>query len=142
MREITGDLFDFHTGDNWIAITTNGFVKANGEAVLGRGTARQAAIKYPFLPKALGVRLRETGNHVYRLPKNIFSFPVKDVWWEKARPPLISRSVRELIEMVDDLKAPAVYMPRPGCGNGGLDWAQVKPLLASLDDRFTIVELP
>jgi len=36
-------------------ITTNGFVKNNGEAVMGRGCAREAARKYPRLPLFWGI---------------------------------------------------------------------------------------
>lgn len=38
MREINGsNIWDFYNKGFWIAITTNGTVKKNGEAVMGRG---------------------------------------------------------------------------------------------------------
>ena len=47
MRERIGvDLFEFPV----IAITTNGFVKATGECVMGRGCALTAKRLYPQLP--------------------------------------------------------------------------------------------
>jgi len=39
MKELRGNLF--HTPCDVICITTNGFVKRNGEAVMGRGCAVQ-----------------------------------------------------------------------------------------------------
>lgn len=50
-----------------VVITTNGNVKASGEAVMGRGCAREAAERFSShkLPSQLGQELREKGNHVF-----------------------------------------------------------------------------
>jgi len=53
---------------------------------------------------------------------------------------LIRQSARQLVEMADKFGWGSVVLPRPGCGNGGLDWDDVRPILeAILDDRFTVV---
>jgi hypothetical protein len=55
-REITGDLWqlaDFGHADA-VCITTNGYVRRDGHAVMGRGCALQAAKRWPLLPKVLG----------------------------------------------------------------------------------------
>jgi hypothetical protein len=62
MREITGNLWDYHDDGWWIAITTNGFIRRDGTAVMGRGCAAQAAKRYPALPRRLGTRLQTDGN--------------------------------------------------------------------------------
>ncbi len=148
MKEITGDLWDFHNAGFPIVITTNGAINSRGECVMGRGVASQAKNRYPTLPLLLGNKIRAGGNNVYffndALTK-IFSFPVKHHWAETADPELIIRSATQLMEWVDSLAemttvTPNIYLPRPGCGNGGLKWENVKPLLKCLDDRFTIVE--
>lgn len=54
MKEVTGNIWDYHEKGYWIVITTNGTVKANGEAVMGRGVALQAKRKYQGLPWRLG----------------------------------------------------------------------------------------
>lgn len=71
----------------------------------------------------------------------VCSFPVKHNWFENADLRLINKSAKLLIEMADKMKWSTVVIPRPGCGNGNLDYdAHVKPLLESLfDDRFIIV---
>jgi len=82
MREITGNLFE-QTDACAIAITTNGFVKRNGEAVMGRGCAAQAKNKWPTLPRELGTNIKTVGNipsllfSLAELPYNVLSFPVK-----------------------------------------------------------------
>ena len=63
MREITGNIWDFYAQGKWIVITTNGNTKSNGEAIMGRGVALEAAQRLPELPQMLGQRLRAGGNH-------------------------------------------------------------------------------
>ena len=140
MIEITGELFDAKT--TYIAITTNGTIKRNGECVMGRGCALEAKVRYPQLPKILGDSLKSNGNHVIGLlyvPNNqqIVAFPVKHNWWEQADIALIERSCKELLVHVDQHETCA--LPRAGCGNGKLSWQVVKPIMARyLDDRFMV----
>lgn len=145
MQGIHGNLWDYHKKGDWVAVTTNGMVKANGECVMGRGTALQAARKYPSLPLRLGRSINAFGNHVMHFPDlRLFSFPVKHNWWESADLKLILRSAHELVDVVNKSLAEtaAIYMPRPGCGNGQLKWVDVYPTLQGvLNHRFTIVEI-
>ena len=143
MKEAKGNLWD--SGAEVIVITTNGFVKNNGEAVMGRGCALEAKNIWPSFPKALGKVLREHGNnvHVFDFPDghHLVTFPVKHHWREKADLKLIRRSVNQLIAEASLLHTwKTIALPRPGCGNGRLDWeTEVKPLLVDkLDDRFTV----
>lgn len=63
MLEVKGDLWSFEsTGPAVRCITTNATVKKNGTCVMGRGCAREAAMKWPALPKMLGDHLRAHGN--------------------------------------------------------------------------------
>ena len=140
MKHVTGDLWANHSRDNWVVITTNGFVKNNGCAVMGRGVALDCMSNFPDMPVLLGEHLRKNGNHVGTFEKfNLFTLPVKHVWWDKADLDLIIRSLDELVVAMNNVKAANVYLPKPGCGNGGLDWSDVEPLMDVLDDRFTLV---
>ena len=126
-----------------LCITTNGTVKNNGECVMGRGCAAEAKCAFPAIAKELGDHIRRDGNHVGVLmgpDPYIISFPVKHQWWEEADPNLIRQSTGELVELADARGWQQVVLPRPGCGNGRLNWADVKPILEErLDDRFTVV---
>jgi hypothetical protein len=79
MQELKGDLFDIEC--DALCVTTNGFVKNNGEAVMGKGCAKQLAEYYPETPERLGYMLNKKGNKVHELFKRdgvqILSFPVK-----------------------------------------------------------------
>lgn len=140
MKEIHGNLWDADC--DAIVITTNGTVKQSGEAVMGRGVARQAAKKWPHLPMIWGTHLTENGNHVRgirTLGPYIVFFPVKAQWWQVADVGLIKRSTQELVEIVDEALWMHVALPRPGCGNGGLGWKMVKSVIEPLlDDRFVV----
>ena len=45
-----------------ICITTNGFVKKDGCAVMGRGCAQEAKNRYPNINKLLGIHINTKGN--------------------------------------------------------------------------------
>jgi len=140
VKEVFGDLWEF---DGIIAITTNGFVKRVGTCVMGRGCAKQATIRFPGLPHKLGTRISAEGNHVFYFPEHkLITFPVKHTWWEVADLGLIERSARELLKLIEVKKIQeAVYLPRPGCGNGRLRWEGVRKLLSPIlkSDQFYIV---
>lgn len=144
MKEIQGNIWLHHRRGEWVAITTNGNIRQDGACVMGRGVALQAARRLPQLPFDLGRLIRKRGNRVHRLEEyHLVSFPVKHAWYEKADLDLIVRSAHEIVRLLDDPLADIeqLYSVRPGCGNGGLSWADVKPLIASVfDDRVIIVE--
>jgi len=163
MKQITGDLFEIQ-GFDIKAITTNGFVKNNGEAVMGRGCAKTASKLWPELPAYLGKQISEHGNHVHHIASietskahfksdktnsfELYSFPVKPIWerqngkmvpgWAcKAQLELIARSARELVKIADDYFSfadPAILLPRAGCGNGERTWKEVEPILDEILD--------
>lgn len=83
MKLIYGNLWDQQA--DAICITTNGFIKSNGECVMGRGCALEAAKRFKQLPSLLANAIKKRGNVVNPLGKFmnqgsstvILSFPVK-----------------------------------------------------------------
>lgn len=143
MIEITGNLWNIKADAK--CITTNGYIKSNGQAVMGRGIALQAATKYPELPRILGKHIRENGNVpgllIYTGHCSLVSFPVKHNWMDKADLFLIGCSAHSLSCMADKFKWNTILLPKPGCGNGKLNWADVKDYIKDLlDDRFQIID--
>lgn len=136
MKEVIGNLWAAPTP--FKIITTNGTVRKDGRAVMGRGCAYQAAQRYPKLPIQLGLRLAEFGNHVFLFQDfSLITFPVKHHWHERADLDLIAQSVEELKALINTKRA--YTMVRPGCGNGHLNWKRVRPLLQSLPDNVFII---
>lgn len=128
-----------------ICVTTNGFVKNNGCAVMGVGIAKQALNKYgPGLAKQLGTHIKQHGNVLgVHWGLDLISFPVKHHWKDHADPQLIEKSCVALKELLNILPANVrILLPRPGCGNGKLSYhATIEPLLLTYfdDDQRVIV---
>jgi hypothetical protein len=174
MRELKGDLWRLadEVKPDAVCITTNGFIKKNGEAVLGRGCALEAVQRWPTLLKLYGNTLRLRGLCVTALllrdyPYHLVAFPVKPSsvvvqhgatnlvkhqryrfmnelkapgWAAMADPILIKQSALQLVAMIEQSGWEHVLLPRPGCGNGGLRYDEIKPMLACIfDDRVSIV---
>lgn len=162
MREAKGNMFQMDC--DALCITTNGFTKTNGQAVMGRGCAKEAARLIPSLPEILGKAIKTNGNIcqiVMTKGISLLVFPVKPVskicegndyvshmsfkpgdvipgWACKADIEIIKQSAHQLVELTDKHGWQTVILPRPGCGAGELSWDQVKPVLEQiLDDRFT-----
>lgn len=152
MREAFGDLWTMRA--DAICITTNGYVTAAGRGVMGRGVAAQAKRRFPGIEEALGEALTRSGNHTQVIAwwgdaVAIVAFPVKHVWQDAAKLGLIRRSCGELVALADEPRGKAgrtwdrILLPRPGCGNGRLDWKDVRPVIEPLlDDRIVVVARP
>ena len=143
MQEISGNIWEYYNRGEWIIVTTNGTLKKDGSAVMGRGVARELAIRYPDFPWILGQAIRTSGNNVYAFPEyKVIAFPVKDGWRKKADLKLIEKSLQQVVELVNKTYlSDRFYTVRPGCGYGRRDWTrEVKQLCQQyLDDRFIII---
>ena len=164
MQLIYGNAFT--TDCDALCITTNGFVKNNGHAVMGKGIAKNIQRYCPNITKDLGELIETKGNNVhliYRTEPVIISFPVKPIsgisdgtnhvshlyfskgervpgWAMKAEIEVIKQSAYQLVELADSNPWNTIVLPRPGCGAGELSWEQVEPVLANiLDDRFKVI---
>ncbi len=139
MIEVYGNLWE-HDAD-WRGITTNATIKNNGEIVMGRGCAREAKEKYRHIPTELATVIRLYGNDVHWFhPERLFSFPVKHNWWEQADFDLIKKSAYQLNEVAKYATDKTFLLPKPGCGNGGLRWEDVRPLIKYLPDNVLIID--
>lgn len=144
MKETTSDIWE--TELDAICVTTNGVVTKNG-LVMGKGFALQVSQRFPGIAKFFGKHVQHEGNvpHLYRnypLLKEsyLISLPTKHHWRDPADIKLIEKSIKLLVEIADaNLHLKRIGMTRPGCGNGGLDWNDVKPIIEPLlDDRFIV----
>ena len=135
MKELSADLWDIPA--DWYGVTTNGVVDSRGDNTMGRGIALEAKQRYPELPTLLGRRLSSEGNRVFLFEfpnRAIITFPTKNHWRHPSLISLIKESCQQLVCLVNRKvrsggSNPKIVLPRPGCGTGGLNWEEVKPIL-------------
>lgn len=139
MKEVKGELWNYYKKDGYrICLTVNGTLKKNGEAVLGRGCALEAKQRLPGIAQVWGTRLKDYGlKFMYLHEFDLFMFPVKYNWWEQASLSLIAESIVSLEQTSQTEEK--IVLPRPGCGNGRLQWEDVRPLLLNLPDNVWVI---
>lgn len=138
----TGSIFDFTDGA--IVITTNGIIRKNGRAVMGAGIAKATRDRYTDIDLKLGKYLSKYGNRAFYMGKYddqiVLTFPTKHDWKDKSDIELIKTSAEQIVAICDKWHIEKVYLPRPGCSNGGLKWEDVKSVIEPiLDDRFIVI---
>lgn len=132
-----------------VVIATNGIIKNNGKAVMGAGIAKYFRDTYPGIDLILGEQLSMHKNHAFYLGlfENktgekclVCTMPTKNDWKNDSDIELIKQSCHELMIIADKFTLTNIYLPRPGCMNGRLDWNKdVKPAIKNLlDDRFVV----
>ena len=153
MDVIKANIVDLWKQGKIVCCTTNGFVKKDGCAVMGRGNALAMAKTIPELPQLLGSFIKKYGNRVgFIYQRSVITFPVKPIsgsihnalphiakrfkqddiipgFWCKADPKIIETSMNQLNELVKKFKLAEVYLPIPGINNGQLKIEDVEPIL-------------
>ena len=75
-------------------------------------------------------------------PRWIINFPTKGHWRSQSRLTDITTGLDDLRRVIVELGIRSIAVPPLGCGNGGLDWSDVHPLisakLADLDSEVFV----
>lgn len=69
----------------------------------------------------------DTGSMI--VPRWIINFPTKDHWKAKSKLRDIEAGLKDLIGVVRKHHIKSIAVPPLGCGNGGLEWSDVLPLI-------------
>jgi hypothetical protein len=164
MKLIQNNICDLWLLGKTVCVTTNGYVKQNGSAVMGRGNAFAMKNIIPGLDEKLGEHIRQHGNNVGFIFHRVIAFPVKpavgtfeqalphvrDIYAGSVQVPgfhcqadltIIERSAKQLAQLIRDKNISEVYLPVPGVGNGRLTKQQVIPVISGmLPDSVVLVE--
>jgi O-acetyl-ADP-ribose deacetylase (regulator of RNase III) len=74
-------------------------------------------------------------------PKFIINFPTKRDWKQKSRIEDIEAGLLDLVNVIRREKIGSIALPPLGCGNGGLDWRDVRPRIERALEGLSDVEI-
>jgi O-acetyl-ADP-ribose deacetylase (regulator of RNase III) len=127
----------------------------NTEGVMGKGIALQFKKAFPtsyaMYRKECEAGQMQIGKmlvvHLGTLvPRYIIHFPTKKHWRSPSKLDYVKHGLLDLVKQVKELGIRSIAIPPLGCGNGGLDWADVRPLLehafAALPDVRALIFEP
>ena len=107
----------------------------NLEGYMGKGIAYQFKKRFPENNKAYIEACKNNNIGIGKVfpfkedGKIIINFPTKDRWREKTKISYIEEGLESLKRLITDKGISSVAIPPLGCGNGGLEWSEVKPLI-------------
>lgn len=111
----------------------------NTVGVMGKGIALQFQRAFPAMfqkyeadSKAGLVQLGQMNVYPTKLlvgPKFIVNFPTKNHWRSPSKLQDIENGLRDLVRVIRELDIKSIAIPPLGCGNGGLAWRDVRPLI-------------
>jgi O-acetyl-ADP-ribose deacetylase (regulator of RNase III) len=118
----------------------------NCVGVMGKGIALQFKQAFPAMFKeysalAKAGEIRPGMMHVYETgnivgPRLIINFPTKRHWKARSRMEDVQAGLDALVETIAQFGIRSIAIPPLGCGNGGLNWADVKPLIEEAAGRM------
>lgn len=130
-----------------IKFTKGNILKANVEAlvnavntvgVMGKGIALAFKKAFPLNyklykevcnNKEFTVGSMFTTNTGKLTPRYIINFPTKEHWKGRSKIEFIESGMKKLIETIKTNDIKSIAIPPLGCGNGGLKWSDVKPII-------------
>ncbi len=123
----------------------------NTVGVMGKGIALMFKEKYPenftaysAACKAGEVRVGEmyvTPGVELDGPRWIINFPTKENWWQPTKLDWVKDGLVALKTVIIEKKIRSVALPPLGCGNGGLKWNVVRPLIETALGELPEVEV-
>ncbi len=128
----------------------------NTVGVMGKGIALMFKERYPdnFRSYASACKRKEvqvgrmfvTASSELQGPRWIINFPTKKHWRYPRQLSWVKDGLQSLREVIREKEIRSVAVPPLGCGNGGLDWNTVRPLiekaLGDLDDVEILIYEP
>ena len=118
----------------------------NCEGVMGKGIAYQFKLKFPENNKSYIKACKSselTIGKVHYFTENgitIVNLPTKNKWREKSKIEYIKTAMDYFVDILPKLQVKKIAIPPLGCGNGGLNWEDVKKVieckLENISDKY------
>ena len=116
----------------------------NTVGVMGKGIAKGFKTRYPEMFKeyralcdssALTIGLL----HIWRSDKRwVLNFPTKTTWRKPSELRYVELGLKKFVDSYSKLGISSASFPPLGCGNGNLDWQDVKPLMEGYLSKASI----
>jgi O-acetyl-ADP-ribose deacetylase (regulator of RNase III) len=142
-----------NTRGNLLAAPVEALVNTvNTKGIMGKGIALQFRQAFPQMFKdyekackdervSLGkMDVHDLGGLVGG-PRWIINFPTKGHWKTKSRMEDVESGLQDLIAKIRKLGIKSIAVPPLGCGNGGLPWSDVRPLIEEAFSQVPEVEV-
>jgi O-acetyl-ADP-ribose deacetylase (regulator of RNase III) len=120
----------------------------NTVGVMGKGIALQFKNAYPANFKAYARACKAEGVQLGDMfvfdtgaltgPRWIINFPTKGHWRSNSRLSDVEDGLDSLRATIEELRIKTIAIPPLGCGNGGLDWSEVRPLIEKKLDGLDV----
>lgn len=138
-----------------IRYTTGNLLDAQAEAlvntvnemgVMGKGIALMFREAFPANTAAYEAackkgevrvgRMFVTENRALSGPRWIINFPTKKHWRHPSKFQWVREGLEDLKRVIAENRIKSIALPPLGCGNGGLEWDQVRPAIESAFSSF------
>lgn len=111
----------------------------NTVGVMGKGIALQFKERFPMNFKIYANACKKGEMQVGKMlvvkentlngEKLIINFPTKTEWFKKSQYSYIEDGLKDLAKVIEEYNIKSIAIPPLGCGNGGLKWEKVKPMM-------------
>ncbi|NTF17211.1 macro domain-containing protein [Agrobacterium rubi] len=111
----------------------------NEQGVMGKGLALEFKIRFPDNFTAYEVACKRNEVKVGQMfvtermdmfgPRWLINFPTKQYWRNGSRLEWVRAGLDDLRTFITARSIRSISVPPLGCGNGGLDWRVVRPLI-------------
>lgn len=123
----------------------------NCVGIMGKGIALQFKNKWPSNFTAYAAACKAGSVRLGRMfihdlggllkPHYIVNFPTKEHWRGASKIEFIGTGLVDLVAQVRRLHIRSIAIPPLGCGNGGLKWSDVRPLIVNAFEDLPNVEV-
>ena len=138
MKFITGNMLE---ADTEALVNT-----VNTVGVMGKGIALQFKERFPMNFKIYADACKKGEMQVGKMfvvkentingEKLIINFPTKKEWFKKSQYSYIEDGLKDLAKIIEEYNIKSIAIPPLGCGNGGLKWEKVKPMMDKYLGQF------
>lgn len=116
----------------------------NTKGVMGKGLALEFKRRFPEMFDAYKLACREGiikpgGYYLYHMSeRDVMLVATKDDWRKPSKLEYIDKALRDFAANFERLDITSIAFPKLGCGCGGLDWDDVRPVMARYLDPLPI----